>query len=493
MKRITKMTMRTRMMLVFLLTTIMLFAVDVFVYGSISKISAQIEDVYYSNVFLNDLKRSLDSVQSSMTEYLNTKSTESMGAYFDGEAELRVLADGLNQERVNDDMLMMEKNIYALTQSYLELTGDAIEQKRGRNIEKYKARYNEATQMYEYLNAYIYSLNTMQFEQNTSQYENVMWMYEYSGRINIIVLLAVGVFNIVFSLLITKSLTEPLYHLAQFADTVATGNLDVELLPEKRDDEVGVVTRAFNGMVVNLRTHIEKLKESLEKENEMKKHELLMESHLKDAQLKYLQAQINPHFLFNTLNAGAQLAMIEGADRTYTYIQNVADFFRYNVRKDDEPVSLAKEIELIDNYVYIINVRFAGEIHFSKQVDETFRNFLIPPMVLQPLVENAINYGVRGIDRKAMIELTVEQQEDTLCVSVWDNGVGMPRDVQERILRGEVVSKDDAQHSGVGLSNVISRLRLYYKKEDIIRITSEGEDLGTEITLLLPIEENYWA
>ena len=74
----------------------------------------------------------------------------------------------------------------------------------------------------------------------------------------------------------------------------------------------------------------------MEKEQQLKEKEILMEAHLKDAQLKYLQAQINPHFLFNTLNAGSQLAMMEHADRTYDYIQNVAAFFRYNVSKNDE-------------------------------------------------------------------------------------------------------------------------------------------------------------
>lgn len=95
-----------------------------------------------------------------------------------------------------------------------------------------------------------------------------------------------------------------------------------------------------------------------------------MEAHLKDAKLKYLQAQINPHFLFNTLNAGAQLAMMEGADKTYQYVQNVADFFRYNVKRDDEPVTLSNEIELVDNYIYILNVRFSGEIKYRKNIDE---------------------------------------------------------------------------------------------------------------------------
>ena len=108
--------------------------------------------------------------------------------------------------------------------------------------------------------------------------------------------------------------------------------------------------------------------------------------------------QINPHFLFNTLNAGAQLAMMEGADRTYEYVQNVAQFFRYNVKKNNETVSLRDEIELVDNYIYILNVRFSGDIHFEKHIDESLTNIQVPSMLLQPIVENSINYGIRDIE-----------------------------------------------------------------------------------------------
>ena len=133
----------------------------------------------------------------------------------------------------------------------------------------------------------------------------------------------------------------------------------------------------------------------MEIQQSLKEKELMMEAHLKDAQLKYLQAQINPHFLFNTLNAGAQLAMMEGADRTYDYVQNVAEFFRYNVKKGNETVTVREEIELVDNYIYILNVRFSGEIHYEKKIEESLLSIQMPGMILQPVVENCVNHGIR--------------------------------------------------------------------------------------------------
>ena len=150
-------------------------------------------------------------------------------------------------------------------------------------------------------------------------------------------------------------------------------------------------------MVLSIQDYITRLRQSMETERQMQEKELRMEAHLKDAQLKYLQAQINPHFLFNTLNAGAQLAMMEDAEKTYEYIQNVADFFRYSVKKDYGSVSLEEEIKLVDHYIYIINVRFAGDIQYSKQIDNRLIKVSVPAMILQPLVENCVNHGIRGI------------------------------------------------------------------------------------------------
>ena len=162
------------------------------------------------------------------------------------------------------------------------------------------------------------------------------------------------------------------------------------------EDEVGVVTMAFNQMVSSIPGYMERLRVSMEKEQFMKEKELLMEANLKDARLKILQAQINPHFLFNTMNAGTQLAMMEHADKTYEYIQNVASFFRYNISKNDE-VTLRQEIELVDIYIYILNVRFSGDIHFTKNIeDDSLLDIMLPSMIIQPIVENSINYGILG-------------------------------------------------------------------------------------------------
>ena len=242
-------------------------------------------------------------------------------------------------------------------------------------------------------------------------------------------------------------------------------------------------------MVFSIKEYIAKITVSMEKEQKMMERELLMETHLKDAQLKYLQAQINPHFLFNSLNAGAQLAMMEDAEKTCLFIERMADFFRYNVRKMTEDATLEEEIETVDNYIYILNVRFAGDIHFTKEVDTSFHDVKIPSMILQPIVENAVNYGIRNIDWEGTIRMIVESAEDGIQIRIIDNGKGMEqeriREVMEKKAAGTSMETDS---TGIGLDNVINRLELYYNTEGILSIHSEGIDLGTEVTLKIPLK-----
>jgi sensor histidine kinase YesM len=252
------------------------------------------------------------------------------------------------------------------------------------------------------------------------------------------------------------------------------------------EDEVGIVTNAFNQMVVSIREYIDRIRESMAAERALKERELLMETHLKDARLKYLQAQINPHFLFNTLNAGAQLAMMESADRTYDYLQEVAQFYRYNMKKSEETVTIAQEIELVDSYMYILNVRFAGDIHYEKKVETSLLHVEMPGMILQPIVENCVNHGIREMGNEGKIFLKVYQAQNAVCISVKDNGIGMSSETIDKVLRGTYRQEGMAAGSnGIGLDNVISRLRLFTKNENVMEIFSEGEGKGTEVVLYL--------
>ena len=346
-------TLQQKLSLFFVMTAMAILAVNLYMYAVLNAMAERVEEVYVSNVSLNELAQALDYVQDSMESYLNTKSSEAMEAYYRSDQQYRQLQEGLNDRAADNEILLTEKNIRSLSETYLELAASVIQAKRGRNVERYGALYEDARLLYEEIHTFIYSLNNEQFKDNSRNYQALMNSLRNMELTSVIILLLVQLVNVSLIIVSTRAITKPLQHLAAVADEVAGGNFEVEQIPVQSMDEVGIVTGAFNQMVGNIREYICRLQQTMERENQLMERELMMQSHLKDA----------------------QLAMMEDARRTGEFLENMAAFFRYNVRRNDQDATLAEEIRLVDNYIYILNVRFSGEILFSREVDEGVLNF----------------------------------------------------------------------------------------------------------------------
>lgn len=475
---------------IYIFANLLIFIVNIILLMGISSMSNEMEMVYRENLHLNELSDALTAVQDNMTDYLNVKTSDALENYYRSEQIYSQLVQELNDEVTGRTFDRMERNIKHMSEEYLIAVGQTIEAKRGRNVEKYRIRYENATQLYDYINTYIYSLNNEQFKNNSENYVELLNAFRLFETISVGVMFVVIIGNVAIIIKLAGTIISPLTTLAAQADEVAKGNFDIELAESESEDEIGVVTRAFNQMVISIREYIERIRLSMEVERNLKEKELLMEAHLKDAKLKYLQAQINPHFLFNTLNAGAQLAMMEGADRTYEYVQNMAEFFRYNVKKGDETVTIREEIELVDNYIYILNVRFSGDIHYEKKIDQSLLNVEIPSMILQPIVENCVNHGIREMAGEGRIWLSVYRIDDVACISVKDNGIGMSQDTIDKVLSGTYREEEMAAGSnGIGMDNVIARLKLFTESDDVMCIISEGRNRGCEVIIYLQLKE----
>lgn len=487
------MTIQNKLLFVVIFSMMVILCVNIILFANVNNLVTKLDEIYVSNVNLNDLSEALNAVQNSLTSYLNTKTSDSMENYYRDTKAFQLLLEELNDETTNNEFLLMEKNIQSMSLSYLELTDNAIEAKRGRNIEKYNRYYEEATELYGYISSYIYSLNNKRFKSNSDNYNVLSFSLRYLEVVSSVILVIVAISNTLLIILVTRSITNPLKALVNTANEVGEGNFEVDLLEVNYNDEVGVVSKAFNKMVISIRIYIDKIKENMKTERALKEKELMMENHLKDAQLKYLQAQISPHFLFNTLNAGAQLAMMEDAGRTYEYIQKVAELFRYNMKKNNEIVTLREELNLVDNYIYILNVRFSGEIHYEKHIEERVNGkldeIMLPGMILQPVVENSVNYGIRNIGWQGLISLNVYQEEKDICIEIKDNGIGISQDKIQKIMSGTLKEHDLSKDSnGIGLDNVINRLKLFCDSADVFELYSEGENMGTTVRIHLPLQ-----
>lgn len=479
---------RNKLLVIFMIPTIMLLSINAYINAEINTMIDDISGIYASNTMLNELQIRLTQVHRYLETFLDTRDTEAIEGYLRNQQEFSSRLEQLNGRLLDDDSMITQKNIRSISEEYIRTADRAVEAKRGRNVVKYKEYYDDADRLFSYINSYIYSLNSRQLQCNSHNYEALFTSLKYSETANLTILCMTSALVTLLVFLLTRGITDPLQRLAEAAEQVANGSLVAEVSGPVANDEVGIVTAAFNQMVVSLKDNMEQARQRIALESAMKEKQLLMEAHLKDTQLKYLQSQINPHFLFNTLNACAQLAMLEGADRTYTYVQNVADFYRYNVRKKDGVATLAEEIGLVDNYIYIINVRFSGEIHFIKEIEEGVTDVPMPAMILQPLVENSINHGLRDVEWEKKIWLSVYRENNRICVSVRDNGIGISPEQTQSILNNDLDGNGLQEHTtGVGLRNVIGRLRLFYNRDDVMEITSTGSGMGTEVAVFIPV------
>ncbi len=222
-KKWKNLTLQQKLTALFLLTAVIVLAVNLYMFTLINEMTGRVEEVYVSNVTLNELSGALDRVQDSMEEYLNTKSSDAMEDYYRSEQAYRERLDRLNTQATDNQMLLTEKNIRGLSESYLELAAEAIQAKRGRNVEKYGKLYEDLSILYEEIHTFIYSLNNAQFKDNSRNYQVLLSSLRYMEFISIAVLLLVLLGNISLIVVSTRSVTRPLHRLAR-AEAILTSD-----------------------------------------------------------------------------------------------------------------------------------------------------------------------------------------------------------------------------------------------------------------------------
>lgn len=214
----------------------------------------------------------------------------------------------------------------------------------------------------------------------------------------------------------------------------------------------------------------------------------IVEKHkvVRKMELNILQAQIKPHFLYNTLNDISALVLSDRKREAYEVLKAFSSYYRKVLGKGEEFVTLAEEIDLVSKYLLIQNVRFSNIFHVQYEIDESLCSVKVPKLILQPLVENAIYHGIRPLKREGMIVLSVQRGEDgNVLLGVRDDGVGMTAEQIETLLGNRTIKESE---NGFGLAGTIERIRLYYDNEQAVSIQSEPGQ-GTSIIISVPIRE----
>lgn len=236
---------------------------------------------------------------------------------------------------------------------------------------------------------------------------------------------------------------------------------------------------------------IAQIDQALEEQTALQNSEIL----IKKAELAALQSQINPHFLYNTLETIRGIALRENVRQIADMTEALSLLFRYSINTKDEFVTLGEDLENLDHYLLIQKYRFKDRFEVIKDFgeDEQVLDIEIPKLIIQPLVENAIYHGLETTTKKGFIKIAAFLTEDTLEISIEDNGVGMSAQMLEALnekLRGGAKSKveDATKGSGIALINVNERLHLYYGEDYGLSVYSTV-GLGTMVKLILPYSQ----
>lgn len=276
------------------------------------------------------------------------------------------------------------------------------------------------------------------------------------------IILAVAAFALILTVILclteSKAITRPLLKLRDDIARVGQGKRTFH--HSYGNDEVGVIGTEFQNMVM--------------KELELKERIAQEEILRKDSQLQLLQSQINPHFLYNTLDTLYWMALEEGADKVADLTQSLSEIFKISLSEGVEFITIRDEIRFIEDYLHIQNVRFEGKFLVQILVDEELMDICILKQILQPFVENAIYHGLEPKIEKGHITVTGTCDEEMLVFTVEDDGVG--------IAEGVDVMK------GYAVSNVQQRMRLHYGEKAELCFYSQ-KDQGTTVKIRLPFEE----
>jgi len=456
-----------------------------------SELARSVELLFRNNLVMEELSNTLDSTEASLSSYLMTKSSDSLKDYI---RESTRLADGarkLNRSIKDDEVLLLQRDISGLVADYLTDAEACVAAKRGRDIPAYTQHFQESERTAELIRFLASRLEGLFLADSVVAFST---FDRQIGRViatNAALVIAAALMGLMLLVRFSYTLTGPLSRLAEAARAIGRGEYDHELPALDSSDEVGTMAAAFSSMQESVKRAFAELRSKSEVEKRLMEERMRgldMEHKLKDAELLALQTQINPHFLFNTLQAGMQLSMVEGADRTTDFLEKLAGFIRYALKPPSRSVLVSDEIECVARYIWLLKLRFGERFDFSLEADDAVLGVETPALLLQPLVENSVGHGLRDREGGGRVEVSARVSEDghSALLTVSDTGVGMEASEVERLLR-EGDDDEDLADRGIGLRNVIRRVKLATRGRGAVELESRPGE-GTTVRIRLPME-----
>ena len=283
-----------------------------------------------------------------------------------------------------------------------------------------------------------------------------------------------------------RSIITPVLRLASAAKDITDGNFDTPDVIVENRDEIYSLAKAFNRMKISMKNVVEALQQKNEMEQRLHQREMeALESQklMEQAKMQQLRSQINPHFLFNTLNIISRTARKEKAQNTEKLILALSRLFRYGLKTDDKEVPLSREIHIVEDYISIQKTRFENRVDIRWRIaaDIDVEEKVVPAFLFQPIVENAIIHGLEPKIEGGTMRIRIHERGGRLIIILSDNGVGMSREKLKALLEAQSTRGDV---SGIGVGNVRSRLMMLNEKT-VFKMRSR-QNHGTSVFIAIP-------
>lgn len=269
---------------------------------------------------------------------------------------------------------------------------------------------------------------------------------------------------------VTVNITRPIKKLSEAMERTKSSGWLEKIDTKMPNNELGGLADSYNTMIEYLNELFNRL---IENEKNMQK-----------AEMRVLQEQIKPHFLYNTLDTISYMAYRENAKQVQDALETLGSFYRNFLNNGEREIPLRRELRITQDYLSLQKLRYDDIFADEYEIDESTLDFMIPKLILQPLVENSIYHGIRLKGEKGIIHITTRMSEEGLYIVVYDTGVGMSKDQIDDVLSTNRES-GGREKPGFGLRGTINRIRYYYNCENVVKICSEPGEY-TEVEICVP-------
>ncbi|GGN98397.1 sensor histidine kinase [Saccharibacillus kuerlensis] len=442
------------------------------------KTQDQYNEILQRYLHMNEVTSVSRQTVNSLNIYLLTPTEGNLSS-------LRRSEDQLREAQRSVGLLRNEENDFALTSymnlidSLLEATDRSIMFESEMELEDSKRAFAEATRMSSYLSEMTLKLIDIELNTYEQFYRSIIEQSEELKKLGIWILLAITFGLLLFTYWFSLGITRPVQQLTKAAQELAKGKFERQIVVHSAD-EISFLATTFEHMRVNINNLILEMREKARLQSELQRSQLL----LQESQLRSLQSQINPHFLFNILDTLSKKAFLEGAEETSDLLVSVAGMLRYNLKRLDRAVTLYDEVRVMRQYMEIQSARFTDRLRLVTNIEESALSVQVPGLTLQPIVENAVTHAIEPSESGGTITVTIADVGDRVTVEIADEGPGMSEEKMRAILE-EHDMEPEGHSTGIGFGNVVRRLRLFYGMTDIIEIRS-GEEGGLSVLLKLP-------